>query len=840
MAPFANDPNMLSVPAGGRVLVVGPLRLSQADTAASRLATAEVVRAVDDWSGPGVVVLAGDTFDLTAMADPSVERILAVHSRLRNALDSFAQAPEHELLILIGDTDRALGSEEGLARQAAKGLAAQVLNAVELRFETGTGERMVRVEWCPAETDNDDARSHARAAVADGAAGVVAFATPSPELTTIGEGFYANPGSCAEVALRVPARAGLPPVPVVERQLGFVELEAGAQLHVRLVHGATAVGGGLRRRLFARSSDRPEGRPSVIATFPTGPDWPPTPASPLTRVRRARRWAAGFIALTGVVNLVSALTPPDSARIRGLTDILPLAVAQAAHALVAIAGLGLLLLAGGIRRGQRLAWQAALGLLLSSAALHLAKGVDLEETLVAVAAAAYLLIHRSAFRAPSQPGSVRRALAVVAFGAVLAIVTAIAAVEVFHHGHGRPPLGRATLAVAERLVGITTLGISGRLDRFLTPSLFAVGVASVAAIGWILFRPSVGRRAAHGSQLAQARAVVRRYGGDTLAYFALRRDKRHFFLGDSVVAYASFGSVCLVSPDPIGPATERETVWTSFRQFADRQGWHVAVMGASEAWLPIYRRAGMHDVYVGDEAIVDCRRFSMEGGKSKGLRQAVNRVARNGYTVSFHDPSRVDATLRAAVEDLMAESRRGGVERGFSMTLGRMFDPEDRGLLLALASDAEGHPAAFCQYVPAPDIDGYSLDLMRRTTGDVPNGLTDFVVVETIRHLSATGHRGLALNFATMRAVLAGEDVGRPTARLERWVLGRMSDSMQIESLWYFNAKYDPEWRPRYAVYDSVESFAQAAVAIARAESFSELPVVGRLFRPGSSGGVET
>ena len=817
--------------------MVGPLRLGQADTAASRLAVTEVVRAVDDWSGPGVVVLAGDTFDLTAMADPSVERILAVHTRLRSALDAFAQGPDHELVVLVGETDGALAGDERLAAQVAKGISARVVNALELRFETGTGERIVRVEWYPSTPDNGAARAHARDEVADGAAGIVASGTTSPELTTIGDGFYANPGSCAEVSVRLPARIGLPPINAVERQLGFVELEAGAQLHVRLVHGATVLGGGLRRRVFARSSERPEGRPAVIATYPMGPDWPPAPASPLTRVRRARRWSAGFIALTGVVNLVSALTPPDNTRVQTLTDYLPLAVAQAAHALVAIAGLSLLLVAGGIRRGQRLAWQAALGLLLASAALHLAKGVDLEETLVALAAAAYLLIHRRAFRAPSQPGSVRRALGVVAVTDLLAIVTAVAAVEVFHHAHRRPPLGRATLAVAERLAGITALGIPGRVGRFLTPSLAGVGVASVAAVGWIAFRPSVARRAAHGSELARARAVVRRYGGDTLAYFALRSDKHHFFVGESVVAYASFGSVCLVSPDPIGPATDREAVWHAFRQFVDGRGWHVAVMGASEDWLPIYRRAGMHDVYVGDEAIVDCSRFSMEGGKSKGLRQAVNRVARNGYTVSFHDPAHVDATLRSALEALMAESRRGGVERGFSMTLGRMFDPEDRGLLLAVAANADGEPAAFCQYVPAPDIDGYSLDLMRRTTRDVPNGLTDFVVVETIRHLAATGHPGLALNFATMRAVLAGEDVGRPTARLERWVLGRMSDSMQIESLWYFNAKYDPEWRPRYAVYDSVESFAQAAVAIARAESFSELPVVGRLLR--SSGDAD-
>ena len=153
------------------------------------------------------------------------------------------------------------------------------------------------------------------------------------------------------------------------------------------------------------------------------------------------------------------------------------------------------------------------------------------------------------------------------------------------------------------------------------------------------------------------------------------------------------------------------------------------------------------------------------------------------------------------------------------MTLGRLFDPDDEGLLLAVAFDSEGTPAAFCNFVPASAIDGYSLDVMRRTDAPAPNGVTDFVVVQTIRHLRDNGHRGLALNFATMRAVLAGETGDGLGTRVEQWLLKRMSASMQIESLWYFNAKYDPTWRPRFAVYDGPEQVLPSALAVARAES---------------------
>jgi hypothetical protein len=48
--------------------------------------------------------------------------------------------------------------------------------------------------------------------------------------------------------------------------------------------------------------------------------------------------------------------------------------------------------------------------------------------------------------------------------------------------------------------------------------------------------------------------------------------------------------------------------------------------------------------------------------------------------------------------------------------------------------------------------------------------------------------------------------------------------------LWTFNEKFQPEWHPRYACYDSPEHLLAASIAVARAESFWELPLIGRFF----------
>jgi hypothetical protein len=56
---------------------------------------------------------------------------------------------------------------------------------------------------------------------------------------------------------------------------------------------------------------------------------------------------------------------------------------------------------------------------------------------------------------------------------------------------------------------------------------------------------------------------------------------------------------------------------------------------------------------------------------------------------------------------------------------------------------------------------------------------------------------------------------------------------LQIETLWRFNAKYEPSWLPRYIAFDSAEQFVPVLVQIMRAESLTEVPVVGRLLTTG-------
>ncbi len=507
---------------------------------------------------------------------------------------------------------------------------------------------------------------------------------------------------------------------------------------------------------------------------------------------------------------------------------IPFHATRGAASTLVLVSLALLLTARGLRHGGRLAWAGTLALLTMSVALNIVKGLDVEEAVLGLAAGVWLASMRRAFPVLPTRVAARRALLLGGGGTVAAVVGGVAlsmAVGRKHH----PRFGESTRAVAERLGGDWALPLPGA-GHFVTPMLVALGIGLAGSTLWLLLSPRPGLRlsaAAHVEERERARRVVAAHGGATLDYFALRDDKDWFFYESSVVAHSVRRGVCLVSPDPIGPAAEREGVLAAFLAYAERQGWSIAVVGASGDWLPLYEVAGMRALYMGDEAVVDCGTFTLEGPPMKSLRGAYGRVQRAGYTAQFIDPLAVTPEDREAIDDLTVASRRGEAERGFSMTLSRMFDAHDEGLLLTIVRDAERKIQAFLQWTPAMGIGGWSLDVMRRNpAGELPNGIMDFAIVATIFHLAAGGG-GLGLNFAMLREVVASESTsGR--ARLSKAAVRALTGKAQVESLWRFNSKYDPAWVPRYVVVDSLDQAVLQGFAMADAEGVGELPIIGR------------
>jgi lysyl-tRNA synthetase class 2 len=260
-------------------------------------------------------------------------------------------------------------------------------------------------------------------------------------------------------------------------------------------------------------------------------------------------------------------------------------------------------------------------------------------------------------------------------------------------------------------------------------------------------------------------------------------------------------------------------------------GWVPAVLGCSEQGATAFARAGLDALELGDEAVLDATSFRLEGRPMRGVRQTAARARRAGYTVRVRRISELEAGERAMLDELASSWRLADVERGYSMALSRVADPVDpEGVIVTAELDGAVH--GLLQFVSWGST-GLSLDLMRRDP-NASNGLTDLMIAELVAAAPGLGVRWVSLNFAPFRAALErGERIGAgPVARLFARLLRLASRWWQIDSLYRFNAKFQPRWVPRFLAFPTVRDLPRALLAVLEAEGFGgRPPAVLRLLR---------
>ena len=533
---------------------------------------------------------------------------------------------------------------------------------------------------------------------------------------------------------------------------------------------------------------------------------------PFRRLDDVPGLAALAVAIVGLVDLVSAVTPNVSWRGRVLVHVEPVAAMRAAHALAVPVSFALIVTAYYLYRRRSRALHVALALLATLAVFNLVKGLDVEETALTVAAAALLWASRSSFYVRHQPATLRSSLWQVPL--LLA---------------GRlPPLARRGRARRSRecLGRETSCAATGDLLLW-QPAPFAfrdelartglavelTGLLALLTAAYLLFRPLAAPRDLPDPELRRAAAeLVREHGADTLSFFKLRGDKQYLFNPErtAFLGYRIESGVLMISGDPVGEREAVESLMPVVVRFAEQRALRLAALGVSAEGRALFEQAGLRALYIGDEAIVDTEEFSLEGRAIRKVRQSVSRLRNAGYRTEIAALGSLDDAVVERLEQVAHDWLQGAPERGFSMAMDSLRNPQGEQTLVVYASDADGAIRGFLHFVPTYGRSAVSLSFMRRQP-ETPNGLTEFMIVEAIEHLRARGVAEVSLNFAAFARLIR-----EPHGLLERG-LGRLlslGDTwFQIERLYRFNAKFFPRWEPRYFMYERRFGLPRAGIA---------------------------
>jgi lysyl-tRNA synthetase class 2 len=553
------------------------------------------------------------------------------------------------------------------------------------------------------------------------------------------------------------------------------------------------------------------------------------------------RWVPGLAALlvflVGLYDILTIFKPQLVYRIHKIKQYVPGTLTNVTRTSDVIVGLLLILLALGLRRRKRRAWQAVVALLAFDIVIHflrfphLAHGTSLSAFIAAAVLLVVLLFFYREFYAIGDPRTRWNVLRVFVVLVVADVAIGLGYLSVGPLAQNYSFFVRLQDVVYE-LVGVygpTVVWLSdarGDLYHLLTSCL---GLFTLLVTIYLFLRSAQPRARFGPADRQRIRELLDRYGDrDSLGYFALRDDKSVIWSpsGKAGVCYRVVSGVMLASGDPLGDPEAWPGAISEFLADAARHAWRPAVMGCSELGAEVWCREGdLTALELGDEAIVNVADFSLSGRSMRNVRQMVNRVTKSGYTAEIRrirDIPRpeLDRIIRAA-----DHWRGSSTERGFSMALGRLGGRDDGDCVLVTATE-NGTLRAVLQFVPWGH-DGLSLDLMRRDR-NAQAGLNDFLIVEAIKAAPALGVKRLSLNFAMFRAALErGERIGAgPVLKAWRNLLVFLSRWFQIESLYKFNAKFSPVWEPRFFVYPGGRDAPRIAFAALEAEAFLVWPTL--------------
>jgi lysyl-tRNA synthetase class 2 len=532
--------------------------------------------------------------------------------------------------------------------------------------------------------------------------------------------------------------------------------------------------------------------------------------------------------IVGLFDILANIFRPFKLPAKRIDGYLPIFINSTAFATAVFTGLALIILARGLTRKKRRARNLAIIILAINLASELFRfHYHPIQQVGAVLLIVLLIAFRKEFYAISDPTTKFAPLRAFIYSSLVMLVFGLVIIY-FRHGDqivGDSSFGNVLLTVIEGMVGVSgpIEFASERISDTVGVALAAFGIFTLIFPLWLFVRPIKPEPKMTEEELQLVKTLVMRdEDQDSLGYFATRQDKSVIWSDNKKagIAYRVQNGVMLASGDPFGEYSLWGETIEKFLAYASLHAWTPAVMGASdrggEVWV---ERANMLAVDIGDEAIINVADFTLEGRPMGNVRHMVNRVSKAGYSTYSSRFGDLTPQVQEQLRGLTKKWRYGVAERGFSMAMDRFGGALDSDSLVTVAQLA-GEVKGILYFVPWGKTK-ISLDRMQRENG-VDSGLNELMIAQTVAYARENGITHISLNFAAFRSLFERADKisAGPITRTTRNLIRFASNWFQIESLYRFNAKFQPEWQTRYVIYPKASDLVRVGYSALRAEKF--------------------
>ena len=516
-----------------------------------------------------------------------------------------------------------------------------------------------------------------------------------------------------------------------------------------------------------------------------------------------RLFPALLIFALGITNIISALTPAIPHRLRLVEGILPHGVIHASNGLVLVGGLMLLLISIFLFRGSRRAFYTALFLTGFSIVGNLMKGGDVEESIVALAAITILFYTRSYYKLRPHPYFTRLSIQVVVLGMLAILFYGVLGFYFLDKKHfgSTFELETAVKAVLRLSFLLDDQGITPltRLGRNFLYSFYFAGGGFVLFSLYGLLKPYFAKPYNTPEEKELALELIEKWGKSQLDYFKVYSDKFFFFSSDrqSFLSFKVNSHFAIVLEEPVcsGPDALKSIV-KEFDKYCRKNGF-VAIYYRVSAWsIKIFESMKKKSLPIGEEALVDLAEFTLEGGKMKTTRNAINRLTAEGFLFKVYPPP-VKEGLLQKIEWVSTQWLASMKEKEVSFTQGVFNKSILKNNTLLTIEDKEEKIYAFLNLIPDYAPGEATYDLIRKIP-DAPNGVLDMLLARTFLYLREEGYKKVNMGLAP----LSGMERTNLPERAIRFAYENIRLFGHFKGLRKYKEKFFPLWEKKFLVYD--------------------------------------
>lgn len=517
----------------------------------------------------------------------------------------------------------------------------------------------------------------------------------------------------------------------------------------------------------------------------------------------------------GIINIISAITPPIASRIRLLQQYIPTNFIHASNLLVLMMGLLLLIIATLLVRGLRNAWIIALIISLLSFIMHLTKALDWEEATISFFTIVILLITYKQYRLKSNPKLIQ--LGVITAGSIFCTVVIFETIGFYFLDMRHFNINfdwQQSISFSIKSFLLLTNKDLNPITRFGREFLTLVNVLSVST--WIFFfytiiRPYIKNTNNNSIDLLEAQSLLSIYGSTAVDFFKLTDDKLFFFneLRDGFIAYRIDNGFAIVLDEPVCAEENKISMLIAFDIHCRHTGLKSAFYRVDEDSLYYFEQLRKKKLLIGQEAVLNIQTFSMEGKDKKSLRNTLNSLVKKGYTISTClaplSPELI-TELRAISDEWLNHFDKK--ETIFSQG---MFDENElRKQDVIVISNSENRRVAFLNFIPDYTPEGYTYDMIRKTA-DAPGGCMDALILSAIQYGRERNMHWLNLGLVPMSGISSPDSTAE---RVVKFAYEKIKRFQNYQGLRDFKEKYATEWLNKYLVYENDFDLIQLPAAL--------------------------